>query len=64
MLARIRKLYPDTDSFFDSLDYLEEKNPEALPKLARYAARFVQADGEIAKDEIDFMSELQAYACS
>ncbi|HOO81631.1 MAG TPA: TerB family tellurite resistance protein [Alphaproteobacteria bacterium] len=62
LLARIRKLYPDTDSFFDSLDYLEEKNPEALGKLARYAARLVQADGEIAKDEMDFMNELQAYS--
>lgn len=62
LLARVRKLYPDTDAFFDSLDYLEANNPEAIDKLARYAARLVQADGQIAKDEMDFMSELQAYA--
>lgn len=62
LLARLRKHYPDTDAFFDSLDYLEENEPEALKKIARYAAQLVQADGEIAKEEIDFMSEVQAYA--
>jgi len=62
LLARIRKLYPDTDAFFDSLDYLEENGPNALDKIARYAARPVQADGQIASEEINFMNELRAYA--
>ena len=62
LLVRLRKHYPDTDAFFDSLDYLEEKEPETLKKIARYAAQLVQADGEIAKEEIDFMNEMQAYA--
>lgn len=62
LLARIRKHYPDTDAFFDSLDYLEENAPDTLNKIARYAARLVQADGQIAKEEIDFITEMQAYA--
>lgn len=62
LLARLRKIYPDTDAFFDSLDYLEANEPDAIDKIARYAARLVQADGQIAKEELDFMSELKAYA--
>lgn len=61
LISRIRGLYPDTDTFFDSLDYLEEKDPESLKKLARYAAQLVQADGEIVAAELDFMSELEGY---
>ena len=40
LLARLGRLYPDTDAFFDSLDYLEENDEDGLNKVARYAAFF------------------------
>jgi hypothetical protein len=61
LLRRIRNHYPDTDTFFDSLDYLEENAPDSLKKIGKFSAQLVQADGVISIKENEFMTELHGY---
>lgn len=62
LLKRLRRYYPDGETFYNSLDYLQNKAIPELDKVARYSAQLIQADGEITKVETNFMTEIQAYA--